>query len=195
MRSFLFQVNDYSPELVNFMAPWIGLPVTDTSVLDKEAFGPRSIDQVVGSEVKVIVRLASGKTAVVSVSAAHGKDRVLKEVQAIENVEGDSIAELIFVDVADADKSPEALSELYFPKIAIPSLNPSDSRAQVEAVLRKCALIAADIQVRRQFAVKYGGSVQDLDMYEAQVDNVAYEAARRLGIDVSPKKQKSWWFW
>ena len=196
-EEFLFTVNDSYPWLVNFMAPMIGLPVTvEGDAFDPDAFGPRTIDGVVGEELKVVVRLMSGRTLVLDVASDATQASVKDRLRFETDDASEEIAEIIFVDAADASKSTEEIAALYFPGVTLPTIPPNAGEKELVQVLLKCEAMSVDLKVQRELAAKYGGNKQDLDRALVSLDQVAKTAQRMLGIDEEKEKKKSSsWFW
>lgn len=101
-EDFLFQVHDYSPALVDRVAPWLGLPVVgETGVFDVDAFPPRDISQLVGDRVFVAAILRSGHVCIVEADANASPeevDRVVREQLNVPNLVADPIVEVQFLD-------------------------------------------------------------------------------------------------
>ncbi|GBG31160.1 Hypothetical Protein FCC1311_073812 [Hondaea fermentalgiana] len=171
-ENFLFAARDRAPKLVNFFAPWAGLPVEEESgELDVEAFFPREISEIVGEKVQVACVLRSGRVVVVETipdaPLAEIDQLLLKKLNVTSLVE-DPVVSFSFLDADEAatyaSKSDEELANAFRAKIPPLPAQGTASKAELQQLLN----------VYRRYELEY---------------RTSEELARRTGDDTTQARR------
>ncbi len=150
---FLFTMREWSPALVNLVAPYIGRPVDEDNVLDVSAFAPRDVAEVVGDTVCVVLKTRMG---VASLSTLNANDKP----PAMGGDGDDPVVETIVLDQEEFERASKLTQDelnlkfgMELPELPDPS---TATMATLRTALAQCELKERDLQVAYQLADKYG---------------------------------------
>lgn len=186
-EEYLFQARDAAPQVVNFLAPYIGLPVDEvTQELDVEALGPRDVSELVGEELVVVAKLKSGRVVRVTVGALDSSETV--QVKCVDAAgSGDAVADIVFVDQEDVEKvsamSDEELADSYG-DLKIPEIMVGYGKRELRMLLEACRQMEFDLRVRYTLAEKYG---YDLSALSRAMENLEQ---RKVDVKLAIKVAK-----
>ncbi len=182
-EEFLISARDKVPGVVNMFAPLIGLPVEeDTGVLNLDAALEQmkeiDIAEVVGDEVKVVVKLRSGKVLLASAKAKDSEQAILTNVAKelgvtadfIEKV--DPIIDMHFIDQSEAGKysgsNDKKLQEEF--GIRIPKMPVIKTKESLELALALCRLQERDLDVQMKLSEKYANDATEINKARADIE-------------------------
>lgn len=199
-EDFVFSMRDRAPALVDFFAPWAGLPVAEVDggdgesgeggvTLDVAAYFPRDMAELVGESVPVACVLRSGKVVVVPVGASatmSDVDRALLEKLGVEDLTQDPVVSFSFVDSGDeaalAQQSQTALAQqfaghLQAPAAPEPGTASKQELANLMAVLRSREL---DVKTTLELAKQYGEDTTQATNALAQIEDTKRQVKAQL---------------
>jgi hypothetical protein len=158
-EEYLFQARDAAPQFVNFLAPYIGLPIDEeTRELDVEALGPRDVSELVGEQLVVVAKLQSGRVVRVTVGALDNNAAVEQKCVEAAGTD-DAVADVMFVDQEDVEKisamSEDELVDTYG-DLKIPEIQAAYGKRELRMLLEACRQMEFDLKVRYTLAQKYG---------------------------------------
>jgi len=190
----LWKTRDSFPGLVNFIAPFVGLPVVkETGELDVEQLGPRDISELVGDKVDMGIKLSNGSIIVVTSSSTESMAQLCQ--RALENQPpGLQVNDVFALDSVRAAelraKSPEDIKDEF--AMRIPQVPSVKNEHTLTVALELCYHMQNEIAVQKRLLQERRLPVDHFDRAESEL--VARMAELEDMLRTEKKNHRRGWF-